>query len=127
MPALLSSIFFFIVARALCARVPHFLGARIFLYRGRPPFLRLPVHHASGFSYLVTTYVATWLATVLLDGVGNLTVSLLLTVKPCSLPILITGPLFQRPSRRLQGGLVSPYAKGNRVGDTANAGWVGEN
>ena len=80
-----------------------------------------------GFSYLVTTYVATWLATVLLDGVGNLTVSLLLTVKPCSLPILITGPLFQRPSRRLQGGLVSPYAKGNRVGDTANAGWVGEN
>ena len=30
---------------------------------------RLPLHHGSGFSYLFTTYVASWLDTVLLESV----------------------------------------------------------
>ena len=43
--------------------------------------LRLLLHHGSGFSSLFTTYEASWLATVLVEKAGILTVSLLVNRK----------------------------------------------
>ena len=82
--------------RARGARASPIFWAPVYYFSGRPPFLRLPGHHASGFSFLVTTLVATWLATVLLEGVGNLTVSLLFNRETLLPSYLITGPLFQQ-------------------------------
>ena len=45
-----------------------FISALIYLRV--PLLLRLQLYHASGFLSLVTTYVATWLAKVLLERLG---------------------------------------------------------
>ena len=55
-----------LLARASCLVVS--MRMRLSL-RAHPYSFRLPLHHYSGSSYLFTTYVASWLAMVLLESV----------------------------------------------------------